>query len=140
MDRQQQVRHLMSQVRRLNRIMHGSSKPMHIDLTIAQLAVLRLLAETGPLRVGDLARELGLSASSVTGLIDRLEADGHVIRERSREDRREVSVRLTGDAHRLLEEANARIVQQVEKLFAPLSDEDLDTITRLIAKLVNQAE
>ena len=134
-DRQLRVRHLMSQVRRLNRMMHGRIKPMHLDVSVAQLTVLRLMAESGPMRMSDVAREVGLSASSVTGLFDRLEAEGFIERRRSREDRREVTVLLTAQAHHMLEEANARIVREVERLFAPLTDEDLETITRLIAKL-----
>ncbi len=127
----------MSQVRRLNRIMHGRVKPVHLDLSMAQITVLRLLAEMGPMRVTDLAREIGLSASSVTGLIDRLEAEGHIERRRSQEDRREVTVVLTDAARHMLEVANAAIVAEVERLFAPLHDGDLETITRLIAKLVD---
>ena len=130
----------MSQVRRLNRMMHGRLKPMHLDVSVAQLTVLRLMAEHGPLRMSDVAREVGLSASSVTGLFDRLEAEGYIERRRSREDRREVSVVLTERARGMLEEANAQIVREVERLFAPLSDEDLETITRLIAKLVQDEE
>ena len=127
----------MSHVRRLNRIMHGRVRPMHLDLSVAQISVLRLLAETGPLRVTDLAREIGLSASSVTGLIDRLEAEGHIERRRSLEDRREVTVVLTDAARHMLDVANAQIVAEVERLFAPLSDADIETITGLIAKLVD---
>ncbi len=130
----------MSQVRRLNRMMHGRVKPMHLDVSVAQLTVLRLMAEHGPMRMSDVAREVGLSASSVTGLFDRLEAEGYIERRRSQEDRREVTVLLTDEARRMLEDANARIVREVERLFAPLSDEDLETITRLIAKLVQDAE
>ncbi len=130
----------MSQVRRLNRMMHGRLKPMHLDVSVAQLSVLRLVAEQGPMRVSDVAREVGLSASSVTGLFDRLEADGYIERRRGQEDRREVTVHLTDEARRMLEEAQAQIVIEVERLFAPLSDEDLETITRLIAKLVQHVE
>ena len=130
----------MSQVRRLNRMMHGRLKPVHLDISVAQLGVLRLLAETGPMRTTDVAREIGLSASSVTGLFDRLEAEGHIERRRSREDRREVTVLLTDEARRMLDVTHAQIVAEVERLFAPLSDEDIDTITRLIAKLVHDEE
>jgi len=130
----------MSQVRRLNRKMHGRIKPMHLDVSVAQLTVLRLVAESGPMRATDVAREIGLSASSVTGLVDRLESEGFIERRRSQEDRREVSVVLTDEARRMLDEAQDRIVNEVERLFAPLSDEELDTITRLIAKLVSDQE
>ncbi len=130
----------MSQVRRLNRMMHGRFKPMHLDVTVAQLTVLRLMADSGPMRVSDVAREIGLSASSVTGLFDRLEAEGYVERRRGQEDRREVTVRLTDVARRILDDTQAQIVTEVERLFAPLSDEDLETITRLIAKLVQDQD
>lgn len=53
-----------------------------------------LLDWTGPLTAGEIGTHLGLSSGAVTGLIDRLEANGWVTRERDPADRRRVIVHL----------------------------------------------
>jgi DNA-binding MarR family transcriptional regulator len=45
---------------------------------------------------GDLARLTGLTTGAITGVIDRLERDGYVRRERDSTDRRKIFVELTG--------------------------------------------
>jgi DNA-binding MarR family transcriptional regulator len=127
----------MRQVRRLNRRMHNRIKPIGIDVTLAQLALLRTLEDMGSMRATDLAHLIGLSASSLTGQIDRLEAEGYVERRRSREDRREVEVSLTPLAVQVLQETQARVTAEVEELFAALTDEEIETVTAIIDKLID---
>lgn len=55
-------------------------------------------------RIQELADRLLLRHHSAVELVDRLESRGYVFRERSREDRREVLVRLTSQGERVLEE------------------------------------
>ena len=82
-----------------------------LQLTFARFEVLMNLswAHGGTLSVGQLGRVLQVHPTSVTNAVDRLEADGLVLKERSREDGRVVLVRLTplgrtaaGDSTRLL--------------------------------------
>lgn len=64
------------------------------QLTLTQVQCLRRL-KAGPLPVGDLARATGLSAASMTRLIERLEDRGLVERAPDPQDRRRVVVSLT---------------------------------------------
>jgi DNA-binding MarR family transcriptional regulator len=74
-----------------------------------QLQILSHLDAARQTKVGELASHMGLSHSSVSLTIDRLQRDGYVIRERSSADGRVTFVRLTGageevrDAQRVLE-------------------------------------
>lgn len=58
-------------------------------------ALIRILSpgDETPMTAGRLAAELGLSTGAVTSLLDRLERDGHVRRERDPLDRRKVIIR-----------------------------------------------
>lgn len=116
--------------------MRSRIKPIGIDVTVAQIALMRTLEDMGTMRATDLARQTGLSASSITGQIDRLEAEGYVERRRSREDRREVEVSLTPVAVRLLHESHERMAAEIAELFSALTDEEIATVAAIIDKLI----
>jgi len=52
------------------------------------------MLQRGPHSAGELARRIGLTTASITGLIDRLERAGFVRRTRDPADRRKVIVEL----------------------------------------------
>jgi DNA-binding transcriptional ArsR family regulator len=63
-------------------------------LTAAQVSVISLLGTNDSMTLGDLSRELELSHSTVSGIVDRLEAKGIVNRRPSPDDRRYVQISL----------------------------------------------
>ncbi|MDI9418860.1 MAG: MarR family transcriptional regulator [Firmicutes bacterium] len=67
----------------------------HYQLTIPQIALIILLHENKEMSVTDLSQKMGLSKSTVSGIIDRLERIGIVKRKRSDQDRRVVTTVLT---------------------------------------------
>jgi DNA-binding MarR family transcriptional regulator len=64
------------------------------ELTLAQFKAMTFLLR-GPQRMGDIARHLDLSLSSVTNLVSRLEGKGLAIRSHDTVDRRVVICELT---------------------------------------------
>jgi DNA-binding MarR family transcriptional regulator len=73
-------------------------------LTARMLEVLRHLAGSGPLTVGEQAAHLGIGRATATELIDRLEAKGLVTRMRDQRDHRRVFVWLTEKGRRRIAE------------------------------------
>ena len=67
---------------------------MEIDLTIAQLRTLFVLAEEGPLVIGHIAQRLGIGLSTGGHLVDRLVQAGLAERTEDAEDRRRTLARL----------------------------------------------
>jgi DNA-binding MarR family transcriptional regulator len=63
-------------------------------LTAAQVSVISLLGTQGPMTLGELSRELELSHSTVSGIVDRLQAKDLVDRTPSLDDRRYVQISL----------------------------------------------
>ena len=74
-----------------------------IDLTFTQMRALFVLASREPVRVGDLARALGMSLASASALSERLGRLGYVARERGVEDQRTVLLVLSSKGTRLLD-------------------------------------
>ncbi len=63
-------------------------------LTAAQVSVISLLGTQGAMTLGELSRELELSHSTVSGIVDRLQAKGLVDRRTNPNDRRYVEISL----------------------------------------------
>jgi len=66
-----------------------------MDITASQGIILRILGHEGKMKISDLSKKLGLSPSTVSGIIDRMEKQSLVERIRSNEDRRVVFVDIT---------------------------------------------
>ena len=64
-------------------------------LTVPQLLVMQAIAKEGSPSTSTLARHIVVSQATVTRIIDRLERDGVVKREKSSKDKRVVNVSLT---------------------------------------------
>ena len=83
-------------MRRAGSIMQvlGQMAAERIGINVTDLNCLNIVALTGPMTAGDLARATGLTTASITGVLDRLEESGIVRRERDPKDRRRVIVNL----------------------------------------------
>jgi DNA-binding MarR family transcriptional regulator len=101
------------------------------DLPLRHYEVL-LLLEDAPrhrLRMADLSRSVLLSASGMTRLVDRLEREGLVDRERCPEDGRGYFAVLTEEGDRRLQEARATHLAGVRRLFLDrLGGDDLERL------------
>jgi DNA-binding MarR family transcriptional regulator len=72
----------------------GQLSAERIGINVTDLNCLNIVALTGSMTAGDLARATGLTTASITGVLDRLEEAGFVRRERDPNDRRRVIVNL----------------------------------------------
>ncbi len=68
-----------------------------MNLTATQAILIGTLANNENRKISDLSDSMGLSNSTVSGIVDRLEKQGFVERVRSKEDRRVVYVNLSSD-------------------------------------------
>ena len=66
-----------------------------LNLGAAEINVLANLADRGALNVRELSAETGTRASTLTGVIDRLESRGYLTRELDAADRRSFRLPLT---------------------------------------------
>ena len=64
----------------------------------------------GSLPLGKMGERLQVHPTSVTSIVDRLEAAGHVVRRRTREDGRAVLAEITDVGRAVVEAATADLV------------------------------
>jgi DNA-binding MarR family transcriptional regulator len=75
----------------------------------------------------------------MTGLVDTLERDGLVRREPDPDDRRMMSVRLTGKGERFLHGLLPSHFKVIAEMMAPLSENERRTLVRLLGKIQQHA-
>jgi MarR family transcriptional regulator, lower aerobic nicotinate degradation pathway regulator len=105
------------------------------DLSVIQIRLLGVLRDRMP-TMNELARLLGLDKSSVTGLVDRAERRGLVMRVPSTADRRAVLVRLTDRGRSLASAGAARFNADISLLLERLPAADRGALSRLISRLL----
>src|SRR5215471_14260396 len=103
-------------------------------LTPTKLRALHLLAESGGLRIGDLAAGMAVDETTATRLADRLEAMGAATRERHENDRRATVVALTPEGESLAAEAAQRHRDFVRDVLATLDPDERAELVRLTEK------
>ena len=82
--------------------------------------------------MSELSRMLLVSNGNATAVVDRLEADGLVRRTPSEVDRRTVHVALTAEGLAAFELMAEGHETEVARLFAALSEEELDQMTAIL--------
>ncbi len=101
-----------------------------------QLQALSVLA-AGDLRMRELAHRLGLAESTVTRLVDRLEAAGLAERRSQRPDRRSILVGLSVGGSETLAAIRKRLRALLQELLAALPAQEQRELLRLLAKLAD---
>jgi DNA-binding MarR family transcriptional regulator len=104
-------------------------------LTLTQASVLRNL-RSGPQTAGRLGELAGLSAASISRLVDRLERRGLVSRRRDTPDRRIVEVHLEPAGERLLGEVRVFKGSDLHHAVDAMSPDERRRLTVSLTRLV----
>jgi len=119
--------------RRLRMALNEALKPM--DLMIAHVAVLGLLAERGDLIQQQLIEILDTDKSTMVYLIDELERQGLAERRPAPGDRRAYAVHLTSRGRDRLAAAGKLVIQVEDSFLAPLSPKERARLNKLLRRI-----
>lgn len=108
-------------------------------LTIAQVGLLFLLHQRDGQSVGELAEGLYARPATVTGLADRLERGGFIVRRGDEVDRRVVRVSLTDEGYRVLDEVRAESRSYLRRAFEMMGEARVSALADLLRQLVEAA-
>ncbi|MBB4566059.1 MarR family winged helix-turn-helix transcriptional regulator [Rhizobium leucaenae] len=120
-----------------NHAMNRLYKPMldELNLTYPQYLVMVTLWEEDGQTVGGIGEKLFLESSTLTPLLKRLEAAGFIQRIRSKEDERQVLIRLTSEGVALKKKAAG-----IPACILDASDTTPSELTRLKAEVIKLRE
>lgn len=135
-------------LRSVRRVMHGfdvQSRRMGAvsDITLPQLLCLAAVVADEGMTSRQIAAEIHVGASTLVGVLDRLQAKGLVARVRDPRDRRQVHIVPTAAGRRFIAKAPSAFGEAFDEAFATLSDsrqrrlvEDLSLMADLMAPAV----
>lgn len=104
-------------------------------LTSSQYNVLRILrGENKPLPCQEISNRMIQVVPAMTGLLDRLELQDLIRRERATDDRRVIYVELTEKARELLVEMDQPVMDLHKALLGHLTESELKEMIRLLEK------
>jgi len=125
------LRELRIQLALLNYRVGSEAQLKDIDLDCIDI-----LDAYGPLSPSALARRAGLHPATMTGVLDRLERGGWIVRERDPSDRRAVLVHVVRDRFGELLGLYAGMARAMNTLLAGYSDRELEVIADFMRKTV----
>jgi DNA-binding MarR family transcriptional regulator len=111
-----------------------------LDLTPAQIHIVLWLGNDGSMTMGELARAVAVTEKTITGVVDRLERDLLVQRERDPADRRMVHVRLAPRGAALYRRIDQGIASKLARLLGLLEAEDRKHLVHMLETLTAKLE
>ena len=106
----------------------------------AQGRILFVLWREEGLPIVELSRRTGLAKTTLTGMLDRMERNWHILREFDKKDRRQIRIRLTEKA-RSMEKRYAEVSQKMNRLFYEgFSHEEIVNFEDQLMRILNNLE
>jgi DNA-binding MarR family transcriptional regulator len=117
--------------RRLNR---------EVGLTSPQLICLQSVVQGRDLTLSMLTQDVSLSGSTVTGIVDRLEHKGLLVRERSTADRRKVYLKPTAAGVEIAKSSPSLLQDKFSAALGRLADSEQQRIAESLEQIVRLME
>lgn len=102
----------------------------------AQGRILFVLWEQDGITISELSQRTGLAKTTLTSMLDRLEAAGHVQRTSSPNDRRALKLVLTPKAHALKDKYDAVSAEMNEIFYGGFSDDEILAFESFLGKVL----
>ncbi|MGW2647271.1 MarR family winged helix-turn-helix transcriptional regulator [Streptomyces sp. NPDC001393] len=108
-----------------------------VPLDRAAVALLRQIADSEPLRPGELAQRLGVEASHVTRTVQQLQKGGYVMRVPDPADRRAQRIQLTDAGRKAVDRVREAGARGMQLALAGWRPEDLRQMATLFHRMVD---
>jgi len=109
------------------------------DISVAYFAVLHALWEMDGLSISDLGERVQLEKSTMTSLIDRMEAAGLVRRDDHPTDRRAYRICITARGRELEEKLDQVVTEAYNHLTRGIPEKDLQTAIEVLKGIMSNA-
>lgn len=101
-----------------------------MGITMPQGIVMGELSKRGEMKISDLSNTVGLSNSTISGILDRLERQAMVVRTRSQLDKRIVYVKLSAEYENLDQSFHATATRIIGEILEKISEEEMEQVVK----------
>jgi DNA-binding MarR family transcriptional regulator len=105
------------------------------NVSFPQYFLLGYLGQQKFLTMSEIANRMGHTTAAATGLVDRLESMGYVMRSHDPEDRRKILVQITGAGTALVARIKADMVENLMKMMGLLTPGEQATWVQIYEKI-----
>ena len=110
-----------------------------VGLCLTEFKILKAVSTLGPLPMARLSSETILTQPAITLLVDKLESQGLVRRERSEDDRRVTNIAVSAKGRVLFREANSVHSKFVRDMLSGLTEAEIIQLGTIFEKLASTA-
>ena len=102
----------------------------------AQGRILFVLWSNDNIPISELSEKTGLAKTTLTSMLDRMEASGHITRVLDKKDRRKVNIRLTEET-RMLEARYDEVSQRMNEIFYEgFSNDEIEVFEKSLSRIL----
>ena len=105
-------------------------------ITLPQLVLLQELSKNSEMSAGELAKAISLGQATVTGILDRLEKRGFIVRRKSNNDKRKVLTAPTEKCLKLIATTPSPLQKEFVSQFEGLHDWEKNMILAVLQRIV----
>lgn len=107
----------------------------NLDINHAQGKILFVISRYTELSINDLCKELSLSKSTLTSMLDRLESKGYILKRTTEEDKRITLISNTKKANESIDIFNDVITKMNSKFYDGFEEKDIKTFEKYLEKI-----
>ena len=133
---------LISQIHQISqRIWNSILKNYNLqDLSGARGRIIFALWNTDNIPIKELVKKTSLDKATLTGIIDRLERDGFIIRSHNPQDKREIIISRTGKDEIFKTRIPAASDEQNALFYKDFSQEEIFTFEKMLKKILKNCK
>ena len=133
---------LISQIHQINqRIWNSILKNYNLqDLSGARGRIIFALWNTDNIPIKELVKKTSLDKATLTGIIDRLERDGFIIRSHNPQDKREIIISRTGKDEIFKTKIPAASDEQNALFYKDFSQKEIFTFEKMLKKILKNCK
>jgi len=136
-DFDRRVSQIESLLRQVSVIIRKRGREILADfgITPPQLNALVILLEDGQITMGELCDKMYLACSTATDLIDRMERNGLIARERDQSDRRVIRLKVLEPGHKVIDEVMKARKHYLGGVLGQIPEEEHDMLIKALGDL-----
>jgi len=112
----------------------------HTEESSSQRRLLLIIKKQGTVTQRELVEMMGIRPPSLSALVGKLDAKGYITRVKDQADRRNLNISITQPGELALAEMQKEHEQILNELFAALDEEERQTTSQLLQKLLDSWE